>query len=331
MTRSIILILTILTLSCLPALAKQSSIPALDEVALRENLASRLIQHPDITKLTGSDLYIEAQHAVQIGTNTFYAVKVALQDAHPNAATQLLPMTFVTDPTGTLLLNSAIDLRNGKEAVLSQSPNVTRIEFPASTTPSTFVTGTGEADVIFVADVFCPHCRKGYTFLSDHLGSIRRIRLAHNPLNPSNGSAIAAWVMEHALASNIQPWDVVRFSFSELKSVSPHNEKGTNLSSEQVSMNILAQYKGQFPQLFKAVNGDLEKAYEMLITKYAQNQIKAHSQLKKAGFNSSPIFIINGRTIKGMDKKNLTSALNGDRAISSKGKFCNDNTDGCAQ
>jgi len=324
MHRSIIILLAFVALTCLPAQAKQSSVPALDQTELCSNLAQRFTQHPDLTGVKDSDFHIEAQHTIQVGPNTYYAVKVGLIANAQKVTSLPFPMTFVTDPTGTLLFGSTINLKTGKEAILSQSPNVTRIDFPASVTPSTFVTGTGKADVIFAADPFCPHCRQGYTFLSTHLNSIERIRLAHNPLEPSNGSAIAAWVMEHALNTNTQPWDVVEFSFSELKPVSPVKKNGARLSSDDISMNILAQYKKRFPQLFKSVNGDLGKAYDMLIKKYAQKQIQAHSQLKKAGFKSSPIFIIDGQVIKGMNQQSLASALNGDLALSNKGELCDD-------
>jgi|GEM_PF-3037788 len=331
MNRSLILILAIVVLTTLPARAGQAPAPALNETALRDNLAGQIAQHPDMTGLKGSDLRIEAQHAIQVGKNTYYTVKIGLPETHPNAVELGFPMTFSTDPTGTLLFNSVIDLRNGKEALLSQSPDVTQIEFPASVTPSTFASGTGKADVIFIADPFCPHCRKGYVFLSDHLNSIHRIRLAHNPLVPSNGSAIAAWVMEYALKNSFQVRNVVEFSFSKLKPVSPLDEKGARLSPEKVSMNILAQYKKQFPQLFKSVNGDLGKAYETLINEHAQSQIEAHSQLIKAGFTFSPIFIIDGRVIKGMDKQTLVSALDGNQELSSNGAMCGDDTTDCSQ
>lgn len=331
MNRSIILIFTFIVLSSLPAGAGQSSVPALNETALRENLASQFAQHPDMVGLKNNTLRIEAQHAIQVGNNTYYTVKIGLSDTHLNGAKLGFPMTFSTEPTGTLLFNSVINLRNGKEALLSQSPDVTQINFPASVTPSTFATGTGKSDVIFIADPFCPHCRKGYSFLSDRLNSIHRISLAHNPLIPSNGSAIAAWVMEYALKNDFRAWDVVKFSFSKLKPVSPLGEKGTRLSPKEVSMNILAQYKDQFPQLFEAVNGDLGSAYEILIKEHAQSQIEAHSQLIKAGFTFSPIFIIDGRVIKGMDKQILASALAGNQEISSKGTICGENTTGCSQ
>lgn len=319
----ILFILITVILTCLPTQAL-SSAPALDETALCNNLAQMFTRHPDMTDLTGNDLRIELRQAVQVGTNTYYAVKVGLTTDHPKAASLPFPMTFVTEPTGTLLLNSAMNLKTGEEGILSQAADVTRIEFPASVTPTVLATGTGKADVIFVADPFCPHCRKGYGFLESRLESIHRIRMAHNPLTPSNGSAVAAWVMEYAMDKGIQPQEVVKFSFTALKPIPPRDGKGAPLSSDDISMNILGQYKKRFPRLFGPVNGDLKKTYDMLINNYAKPQIDAHQQLKKAGFTSSPIFIVDGRVIKGMSPKDLTSALGGNHIISATGEMCGD-------
>lgn len=318
-----IILFLILSMSSLNGCVSNSTPPTLNEAALRNNIAHQFSQHEEMTQVTPNDFQIEARQAVQIGTNTYYAVKIGLTEARNNVSLAF-PLTFVTDPTGSLLLNSVIDLKKGQEAILSQAPEVTRLQFPASISPSTFITGNGHADVIFVADPFCPYCRKGYSFLSTHLDAIKTLRMAHNPLTPSNGSAVAAWVMEYALDNNIQPANVMEFSFNELKPVHSHDENGNRLSPEENSINILIQFQNRFPQLFAPAEGSLSAAYEMLIKKYAKKQIETHITLKKAGFISSPIFIINGHTIKGMSEGSLTNALAGTTKNTHEGGICSD-------
>lgn len=297
----------------------------LDEKNLQLNLASHFSKTlaaqeknepgTDSMTLTPTDFIIEEKQPVQIGPNTYFAIKVVFKKKAKTTLDQLFPLRIVTDPTGTLLFETVIDIREGKEAILSKAPTVSRIIFPDSVTPAIHLTGEGDTDIIFISDPFCGYCRKGYAFIRAHLSEIRNVKIAHNPLSPQTGSAVATWVMEYALGNNIQPADIVKFSYTDLHPISAIQDNGIRLTPTDVSLRILAQYKEHAPELFMATHGELMPFYELLINQYAAKMIAAQSELKRAGFTSSPFFIVNETLIQGMDSNALENALGGQGTV----------------
>jgi len=312
---SIVLLLMLCTLA---ACAQRTAPAPLDEEALKANLVQLFNSRGDKAASTpeaGSglrpqDLRIEAVKAVSLGPNTYYAVKIGL--AEPKAGPDMgFPLTTVVDPSGSLVFGSVIDLARGEEAILSQAPEVTRLDFPESVQPETFLTGSGRADIVFVADPFCPYCRQGYTFLLDHLDLAARVRIAFCPLTPSNGSAVAAWVMDYARARDIRAREVLDFCFSELRPIPPVGEDGERLTPEEGSLAFLEQFRERFPELLQETDGDLKRFYELLVDQFALGQIEAQKALNQAGFSAVPVFVVDGETIQGMDAEALGKALPG--------------------
>jgi glutaredoxin len=291
----------------------------LDEKALTESLAihfSNYVNLRDKEKPNAKPVIINPVHftieqkqPVQLGCNTYFAVRITFKDAGFYNLAPPFPLKVVTDPTGMLLFNTVFDLRKSREAILSKSPTVNQIFFPDSISPATFLTGTGSKDVIFISDPFCGYCRKGYEFLTENLDSIRDIKIVHNPLSPETGSAVATWVMDYARENNIKTSEILEFSYSKLTPVNAEKHENQHPSPTEISINILEQYKKVFPELFEQTDNEVLPFYEMLIKKHATRMIKSQTIMKEAGFTSTPFFVINGKVIRGLDKESLEKAL----------------------
>lgn len=326
MKKHLIITLLLVATALLPACAGKrtadtTAMPPLDQEALLTNLGRYFSQvsGEEKPKYSHKDFRILASQGVQIGPNTYYALKIGAPEGGNTDNGLPLPLTIIADPTGTLALNSVMDLRLGREAILSRAPAVTRVEFPKSVTPTVVMTGQGKTDIIFVGDPFCSHCRNGYAFLADHKAQIGSVRLAHNPLVPGNGSAAATWTIEYAVDRHIRADEALAFSFTELK---PSRAD----TPTRAAMDILKQYHARFPELFDEAGGDVGAFYNQLKVEFAPAMIRNHNELKKAGFNSSPFFIIGETVVKGMNEKALIEVLGGTDSATVAGGICSDDS-----
>jgi len=289
----------------------------LDEVNLLNNLAkhfSSVVMANAVARDAKAEpipvdkFRIEEKQAVQLGANTYFAVKVVLDGAEEYAVDLPFPMRSVVDPSGNLVLSNVIDLRVPEEAILSRAPAVSRLDFPPQLVPQTIMEGGGTKDVIFVSDPFCGYCRKGYAYLSANIDAIRQIKLVHHPIFPQAGSLAAVWMLEYAIDENIRPAEVFGFTYSKLQRATPVEGAGDD-GDRLIAVQILAQYRDAFPELFKGKEVDLVKFYDQLGRRYAQGTMEVDAALASADLSGTPVFVVDGEVISGLDVKALNKAL----------------------
>lgn len=281
----------------------------LNEQALKQNIVKRVVSMfatrnlpnvPALQQLSPEVITIDRKQAVQLGDTTLYAVKVKV--ANP-MNTSGLPdtMTLVVDPSGTYQHSQVAELATGVEAVLAQATDVTRLDLPAEHI-SPLTVGTGEHEVVFVSDAFCPYCRDAFSFLSANLDKIGKLNTIHLPLAMHPGADAAAWIMEYAHAKNIKPLEVAKYAYTELNAPAP------NAKPEEARQQVVASMAKAFPELL-GKGQSVEDLRQVLSKDYQGRTLLTLEAMGKLGITGTPLITINGTPIRGFDKEGIARAL----------------------
>lgn len=306
--------LVITTLCVSSAFAPASTFAAdvplpLNEQALKHNIIKRVVSvfaarnipnAPSLQQLSPDIITIDKKQAIQLGESTLYAVKVKV--ANP-MGTNGMPdtMTLVVDPSGTYQHSQVAELATGAEAVLAKATDVTRLDLPAEFV-SPLTMGTGDHEVVFVSDAFCPYCREAFAFLNANLDKIGTLKTVHLPMVMHAGADAASWIMEYAHAKNINPMEVAKYAYTEL----PTPAQGTQ--PDEARKQVAAAMTKAFPELL-AKGQTVDALLQVLSKEYQGRSLLTLDAMSKLGITGTPLITINGTPIRGFDKEGIARAL----------------------
>jgi len=225
---------------------------------------------------------------------SLFAVKLKITPPVPDLSPEFI--TLVVDDTGTLQVGGIQELATGTDLAKAAVEQLQAVEF--HDLPVDFgkpiYTGTGPHTVIVVSDPFCPHCRRGWEFISTNLDRIHTLRLAHFPLSPA--AETAGMVMADAHHRKSLVFDIIDFTY-------------TRLESSQDPLKLLVQYLDEFPELAEKWGNTPEDALTYLKEKFFA-AVKAEQQaIRSLGIHSTPVFFVNQTFIKGFNEQKMEAAM----------------------
>jgi hypothetical protein len=156
-----------------------------------------------------------------------------------------------------------------------------------------YLTGSGEKEVLLVADPFCPYTRKTYTLLLRRLEYIRMVRVFLVCRFPKTGSDVAAaFVMRmHAAGKGGSALEAA------LKLEIPHES-----DRDSVRQRVLELLKEAFPH---ELEEDHFEALRPEIGRVAKNTDLAH----ELGYTGTPHIVIDRRVIHGYTRRGIDILL----------------------
>ena len=223
---------------------------------------------------------------------TMYAVRMVVMSGPDKGQNQ--PVTLIVDETGSIQLDGAFaDLSTGRSIHQEALDELQRLENnPVS--GDLLLKGTGQADVLFLSDPFCPYCRHAYFYLLDQQDRISELMIAHYPLSPGSGSeALTFLMMEHKDKDSFQ--EVVDFAY----------RIDRTLFTDNADHSVVRIYNEEF----EAYTRTSEEVFEYLQEKHQGNLLNRMEQMRGMGLSGTPMFIIDGIKVNGFNRDRIEDLL----------------------
>ncbi|MCA1742586.1 MAG: DsbA family protein [Desulfonatronovibrio sp.] len=233
---------------------------------------------PFDVKISGKDL-------------TMFAVKISLTDASTG---QKQNVNLIVDETGSVQLDGAFaELSTGLTLHQEALDELERIEGDPDVGDLLFK-GSGDAQVLFLSDPFCPYCRQGYTYLLDQKDKIDQLKIAHFPINPDSGAlALTFLMMEFKGQDNYS--EVVDFAYM--------------IDMKELSGNRNHQVISMFNQEFGVFEDEPEKVFADLEERHMDVLTEEMNKMQSLGLTGTPVFIVNGVMVSGFNKARIDQLL----------------------
>lgn len=285
----------------------------LNEANLKESIAARVNTilkernqaEPGVPSRIAPDaVRIETAQYVEIKGIGLYAVKLSLHAGTENGEDAPAPdeMVLLTDPSGSVQFGLVTDIRTGEEAAMSQAQEISRLSIPPHLAKP-LLTGTGQKDVVFVSDPFCPYCREAYKLLLGQVSLIKNLSIVHLPLPMHPGADAAAWIMEYAREHAETLYrDVVDFAYSGLRAVTGQD----SATPDAAQKDVISQFLTRFPKL---TDQQAEPFFFFLKGKYETSTAAVGRELRKLRINGTPVVIIDGQATHGFDPEETLRRL----------------------
>lgn len=222
---------------------------------------------------------------------TMFAVKISLIDA---ATGQKQNVSLIVDETGSVQLDGAFaELSTGLSLHQDALDQLERIEGDPGV-GDLLLRGSGDAQVLFLSDPFCPYCRHGYTYLLDQKDKIDQLKIAHFPINPNSGAlALTFLMMEFKGQDNYL--DVVDFAYM--------------IEMDDISGNRDYQVISMFNQEFGVFEDEPEKVFAYLEDRHLDLLTEEMEKMQGLGLTGTPVFIVNGVMVNGFNKVRINQLL----------------------
>lgn len=270
-------------------------------LAAKQDEKAKASKEPVEDILIGPDsILIHEVQPVQLGNMVLFGIKLSVKDASKLGVPQ--NATFVTDPTGTLMMPFVGAIATGKDVVFPEQgkSQVAEPEHIPDEMTSLLFKGTGKADVVFLTDPFCFYCRKGFDYLMSNKDKIGTLRIVHMPSPGSPGADAASWILAYAIDKGMDAQAVFEFTYYVLSMPTAAN------SPKEAGVMVIKQIRQAFPKLF---SGSDEEVFKLLASKYALKMANGSQQLQQIGFVATPYFQVDGKVLRGLDVKGLNTAL----------------------
>ncbi len=223
---------------------------------------------------------------------TMYAVKIVLTGPEPGRKQNV---TLIVDETGNIQLDGAFaDLRTGRSIHQGIMDELERMDTDPGVGDLLFH-GSGQAEVLYLSDPFCPYCRHAYTYFLDQKNRIGEFRIAHYPINPGSGSlALTFLMMEHKDADIFRK--VVDFAY-EVELDRPSD------NADHAVIEVFNERFDIYPQ-------PAQEVFDYLQRKHQESLVRDMEKMRDMGLSGTPVIIINGIRVDGYNRQRIDDLLN---------------------
>lgn len=222
---------------------------------------------------------------------TMFAVKISLTDA---ATGQIQNVTLIVDDTGSVQLDGSFtDLSTGLSLHQQALDELDRIDADPGV-GDLLLKGSGDAQVLFLSDPFCPYCRHAYTYLLEQEDKIDQLKIAHFPINPNSGAMALTFLMMEFKGQDNYP-DVVDFAYM--------------IDMEELSGNRDYQVIRMFNEEFEVFEDEPEKVFADLEDRHMDPLSEEMEKMQALGLTGTPVLIVNGVMVNGFNKARIDKLL----------------------
>ncbi len=222
---------------------------------------------------------------------TLHAVKVVISDLQ---AGQKQHVTLIVDETGVIQLDGALaELSTGRSIHQDVMDELVKIKEDPGVGDLLFQ-GSGEANVLYLSDPFCPYCRHAYAYLLDQKDRINEFRIAHFPVNPNSGAVALTYLMkEYKEEDNYQY--VVDFAY----------ELDRALLTGNADHSVLQV----FNEKFRVYTQTPEVFFDYLKQKHQDSLAGDMEKMRGIGLSGTPVIIIDGIRVDGFNRDRIDDLL----------------------
>lgn len=222
---------------------------------------------------------------------SLYAVKIVL--SQPESG-QKQHVTLIVDETGNVQLDGALArLNTGRSMHQEVMDELERLENDPGVGDVLFQ-GSGDADVLYLSDPFCPYCRNAYSYLLEQKDRINELKIAHFPVNQDSGAVALSFLMMEFKEEDIYQ-QVVDFAYE--------------LDRKQLTDNADLAVIRIFNQKFEIYTRTPEDVFEALQEKHGESLSREMEKIQAIGLSGTPVIIIDGIRIDGFNRDRVDSLL----------------------
>jgi protein-disulfide isomerase len=225
---------------------------------------------------------------------------------------QTVDMVLTVDPSGEYQFADVTQVASSTSEFLRAKMEINRMDISPAV-GNRFFKGKGTANVLFVADPFCPFCRNQFSYLMKIKDKIGELKLLHMPMPNLHPSAMIACAVLSYAQETVKEEEyakIVEFAYTVLEEkIPPSSAPGKSaLPTQEQEMEIVKSFLTAFPELGKGK--EFENLFYFIKGKYTsvverENNI-AINQFK---FRGTPNTFVNGYLIRGYSTSELDIAL----------------------
>ena len=274
---------------------------------------------PQMAAFTPEKIIVTKKEPFSAGNMNFFIVSLAIKAPTEIGGNVTDPETdmekvivLAVDPSGTYHFQDVLEIATNKSMALEAKRIVQRLVLPKDFGDVLF-TGTGNEEVVFVSDVFCPFCRDAYEYFLTKKSNIKTFKMVHHPIKELHPAAeIVSHVMEYA-RDEFSEGDyqaLVTFAYTELKEekIDPAAKFGESTKAlEALELVMVKKLTAKYPDLLKKHSNDDQAFYYFLKGKYTTKLEGIRTVVRALGLQGTPAMYINGYLIRGFNVNELNS------------------------